>query len=1092
MKNKKIICLGLIILLMLSIMPLNVLAQGDNKTDTPKEKTAFSKFFGPIVDNFTNSFVNNVLNPNTVIDTGVGGFLGKSATWLATTLVGVNPVWHGVIGSTISGIIAYNQTDDKIEFTIQKDKVNISSEEKDYIDRTTDVKEDTQDKLYDNRMGANQGNNTYNYSHIALTDKNIIDYVFLNTVKISNYYDTACATSPCFKFEDETHVLKLKTIDGNIVTGQKRAIGFEDPNATIGKLGDKDENRPEAAGTEFRTLILEYPMATYKQPIKTKITGSNLLRQMGGNVVLPFVMPKKYLTEDVIFEGKSGAAKDIADARDVKTVKQAFHLQFNSFVPEVKELELESIDCRREDGMSLGTTGEEHLPKVAFDWSFSSAPNGGTAEAINGLKLHRDEWCDVNATDYADTTEIYNLKDGIYCDATQFTIEILNKINEINDYVTTNSDNCFVCPLPGSSQELLSDTNNFGVTFLSSSYDEYSGDHGTITVNYTIDGYTDINLQNIGDNNIIMSLDINIDSPINLINPHGGYGHGIVYFTKSQIMPLINGTLSELSGTTTIELLADLTSDDNVSVVARLDYNQAFTEMQALYNYEIAHQPLIKDNKLSNTFYATGGLQGACQIPHSSLNIKDYAAECSDQFDDSLVRFKSFLIKDGYSTDFKKNFDSYYYEQFMGAPGWYTGIGLSDPTELRRYFTDDGVFDHSKFLFTEKWETEPGALLLSGPGRYEVDINIMYDDQWRLFDAENNLTGTIVITLNKEVPPESDNPLYYMPFDGVLGMDNENSRIGYGLDYVGDVIMLDHDLSMKSDSYTSSLGVQTAEIKEIGPRDGDIQYLTTGDTRGKLLDITRTKSGLINLTFSPSRATPVIMKINNTGANKSAYAFYRLNVGAPEDSPEGGYAATPSPNLTYWTGFGAWIDNNQATNCLDFSGNTIQDAIRYKPDVPALASEYASGLGSEQAAVSYGIYWNPNEVSRTGNVFLSTIFYTPWYYITSSNLANPTGESWLYLSKAQDGATFYAPTSDSSSLPFEYDTEVPLNPVYTQIYDLKEIYQLVKEKKACVNYDSGSLEVYYNPKRIMDQLLGDTNADSIASFVTDRNGCINH
>jgi hypothetical protein len=304
-----------------------------------------------------------------------------------------------------------------------------------------------------------------------------------------------------------------------------------------------------------------------------------------------------------------------------------------------------------------------------------------------------------------------------------------------------------------------------------------------------------------------------------------------------------------------------------------------------------------------------------------------------------------------------------------------------------------------------------------------------------------------------------------MPYNGLVGISTPNARQGYGVDYVGDVIDLDIERFMKSEPFTSSNTVNTVNVKEIGAKPGDIAYLNNGETRGMLLSIT-TDSTHLNpeLRYSPSRATPVVMKIENSQNN--AYAFYKLGVGKPIN--EGGEAAHPGMSLTKWTGVG---------ECESFTGVSIQEEFLNREDIIATESEFAPYTPSQ--TIAYGVEWDDKTIIRRGNIFLRTILYTP------SNFTTGAGISELVMDSANDNALFYTKTTSGE--------KVELKNIYDKdIKSIKEIYALVSDKKACINYNSTNMQVYYNPKAITTSFFGISDDSTTQNaFVESKGGCIN-
>ena len=113
-----------------------------------------------------------------------------------------------------------------------------------------------------------------------------------------------------------------------------------------------------------------------------------------------------------------------------------------------------------------------------------------------------------------------------------------------------------------------------------------------------------------------------------------------------------------------------------------------------------------------------------------------------------------------------------------------------------------------------------------------------------------------------------------------------------------------------------------------------------------------------------------------------------------------------------------------------------------------------------------------------------TIFYTP------SNFRTGSGLSYLYRDSVNDSLKFYvgdlgAPEANSVALSNSLGSQ-------NDIKSIKAIFDLVKTKKACINYDGSTLDVYYNPKEISKPLtdLIDSKLEANKDKPTSEFSCI--
>lgn len=1009
--NIKILSVLLVGLMLMCVFSTSIYAPGNDGQNTNTQ-------------NSTNQY-NNTQN-NSALAGNLGNFLtgGNNsgyllgnltnvATDLVEKIVGPSPIIHGVLAGAVSGFKTYkNVKDTKFEFVLTKDLVNISNDKLDYID-DPNYANYAADFYLQRIMSPNDPNyNTYEtdtlpFETITITDKNILDTEFIQTVDLTSLDRS---NSPTFRLEETTEEYTTYDLNNNVTSAQKRGILFEDPNKTVGN------------DYEYRFLVAKYPKLLFdEEEIYINLKFDMIKDDLGwANLYfMPFYSVTSALRLDKILDGKT-LAKELQDLAEVKEEKQAFHLVFNSWTVDTDStLELEELDCV-DGGMALGTTGEESLPRVAFDWDFDT----GSTTAINGMQLEKDTWCDVDSTGETDT--------GMYCDATQFNIEILNKLNELEEYVLLNSSE-FTCPMPGVTQDLEVQTENVGITSLNSEYDSLS----LVDVEYTLESYYDFS-------GITPSSESKVTLTLSLKN-----SNSVILDSEEIVLSRDELSLENISGE--VSLNAGYFADpEKLTVTASL--SNFTSDLNSEYN-----EPRSLDNFLENIF-STEGVE--CSLEHTSENIKDFARELNNFDYEKLVNFRSLLMLDGYSTDFLEDFDEYYRMTFMAYPSYY----YDDTTEEGLYKL---LLDHDKFAYTSSFDSETGKLVLPGPGRYEVLVDVTFDDQWRIFDDFGNIVGDVEIVLSKEMPPERDAPIYYMPFDGLVGVLSENARQGYGIDYIGDVLEVYNDgqaTIIRSEPFTASNTVNTVSFEEIGNRPGDFSKLNNNQTRGQILSVqTNSSHSAPEVRFAPSRATPVVMKVTNT--NNDAYAFYKLSVGAPED--QGGEAASPGSYLTKWTGIG---------ECKDFTGISVQEIFIDRADILATQSELAPYTPSQN--FTYGVEWPEDEIIRkNGSVFLKTILYTP----SNSPLGN--GVSQLVADSYSDDLMFYTNSGNG--------TVVDLENIYSNdIQTIKDIYDMIAQKKACVNYSSTSMNVYYNPKFVYEEYFGNLDSENMNSWIEQNGGCI--
>ncbi len=401
-----------------------------------------------------------------------------------------------------------------------------------------------------------------------------------------------------------------------------------------------------------------------------------------------------------------------------------------------------------------------------------------------------------------------------------------------------------------------------------------------------------------------------------------------------------------------------------------------------------------------------------------------------------LVSFNSYLIKDGYSKDFQEDFHDYAVNiDFFNAPtSYYNPI---EEIGLGVYFKDNSLFEFN-------YEGSPNAPL-SGPGLYNIEIDITYNDSsWKLFNG-NTPNAKIKINLSKQRAAKPNSPLYYLPFNGEIGLTSDNGRIGYGLDYenlTGKPIRI-NDTTRSIRTVPLSVADPVEELRTI--YETDFKKLNL-DERAKIMQFERTSTGT-KLTYTPSTATPVILETTRSSETpkETAYAFYLITV-------DGQAQNVGSTGITNWSGIEA--------NCKDFEDRSSLDYME-TADMHGISSEASNAQITADKATAYGWIWN-NPI-RTGKFWLETLIFSPLESKTQMHLISAANNAKIYT--PLDSAVL---TENSNLTPF-----VELNGVTSlEITSLQKILDLVETKDVCVGGIGNSSYSYFfwNPEKVDDSI----------------------
>jgi hypothetical protein len=92
----------------------------------------------------------------------------------------------------------------------------------------------------------------------------------------------------------------------------------------------------------------------------------------------------------------------------------------------------------------------------------------------------------------------------------------------------------------------------------------------------------------------------------------------------------------------------------------------------------------------------------------------------------------------------------------------------------------------------------------------------------------------------------------------------------------------------------------------------------------------------------------------------------------------------------------------------------------------------------------------------------------------------------LHQDSFDDDALFYTVDSPNGSKTVELE-----NVLGNDIKFVSEIFSLVKDKKACIDYSGNNLTVYYNPIAVSQDLFGGSlETDAQNSWVNQKGACI--
>lgn len=699
--------------------------------------------------------------------------------------------------------------------------------------------------------------------------------------------------------------------------------------------------------------------------------------------------------------------------RETTVYTQKFHLKFDTKIApqQIPLVNYDTYECTQ--GTLIGRTGPGAVPRTKISWDWGEK---------NGISINE---CDHSNENY------------IYCDATQFSIELSKKLHALDTFLELNREN-LVCPEHPMERYAIefnemynSRTVQNGYMGVSKTESSISGDDLEISFEVTNDT---VSTQ-------IAEVTIEITTP--------------------------EDTVYDLEEKTCVKPVTVASQQSNKSKCVF----ENLPESKKYYGLSVsigsATTDLLDTNGFSGGFKISEEKSEECWLPKTTTLLDGkpaieyffgeienviWTSEIPDL--DSLgeiLHFKAYLMKDGFSEDFRKDFAEYNLtKDFYNAPEWFS----DDPEgKIADYFEDEYYLG-----FTRRFVDSHS---LPNAGLYDVvlDINFVGDD-WSLFNAYSEPNAKIKVEFYFLKEPYPNNIFYYTPFNGNVGVDSPNGRQGYGVDYMN---MSDEILLRKGDEVIKTLEIpgSTAITSIVTEVVKDFKKInSTASNRGFIMSIDEGEDiGKKEITFYPNYATPVIMKMSQVKTEEPFAAFYELR--------ENGSPVETGNNLTFWEGAG---------QCLDFAGIPIAEAFDFKPDREANETDPLSNW-----QFAYAVEWT--KADYAGDIYLKSVFYTP---IKS-----------LYTLKAiqPEKLMFITPNSqESQAVNLNGISGMQYNNVNSHDYvdSLRKIFELVEDGKICAISTGVRTAFWWNPKVLYEESGSHTSTKDFEKSLVANDTCIGY
>ena len=630
-----------------------------------------------------------------------------------------------------------------------------------------------------------------------------------------------------------------------------------------------------------------------------------------------------WLIED-LFKGNSAkddfVYADITEkeleVKEVRDYSKEFHVLFDSY--EYVECGPNTYPCSSQTfgscvvGAKTGVTGRENAPKLKFNWNWT----GRGENVINTDTCDEFKCSGINCG-------IEN-KEYVYCDVTQFTIATLKKIMEMKEYFKTTS--LPACPqaitVAGTKTQAI-ESNALDVAVTQTQFKP------------TTNGAT---LEAIVKSNNQLEMDVKVSFKITRSNGEE------VFVPQCEITKKLVSEQVYSCDVITSELGSGTGGRFNVLVVAEPilceGCKNTNTKNDKLASMLIIGSENVQDcseYSTKNTPYFTTVLAANNQLSTpDGQKILHY------------TNFKTNLVRDAFSNDFRKDFDAYS-QVIGGAPVAYT------TDKIRDLFLDTERFEFD-------WPNGPSGAWSAG--KYDARIIIEFNNDTWTWDNDNNNIKKITVKLEPQGDPKPYHTIYNVGFNGLVGI--EGGRSGYGVNYTQlSEKPLNIATNIRSLPNSANDGVSNATVEVTN----SFYKLNNIATRGNLMTISRSGDD-VKIVLSPSVAVPMILSINRTQA-MDAYAYYMASVDGHEENELG-------PTFMQWTGIGQ--------GCYDFLGTGMGNWVN------------TIDGKAEPSNLGYGLRWG--SATRAGTVNLYGTMYVP---AESASKIRITGQSETALLETPHG-----------------------------------------------------------------------------------------
>jgi hypothetical protein len=627
--------------------------------------------------------------------------------------------------------------------------------------------------------------------------------------------------------------------------------------------------------------------------------------------------------------------------------------------------------------ISSDPKGEDAYVRKYSSCYMGSMTGSTGADALPKIKLSWDwDAIDARACDYGNPNYIY-------CDGTQFMIALTKKLAKLDEFLMANGGS-MSCPPSPTEDEVQSSIDSINET----SNTVMDGTIGITKIDVTV-------LNNKA--TAVLTINNLSGAAQETMLSYAWKGEGKAESQIEQFTAAAGqSTMTLESGVDKYEGIYYFSAVVNGEKGDRISVTRAFTNLD-VNNQCWVEQSTSRTAGVPSLIYYVDGQE--------SVTYTSSITDISDLY--NTINFAVYLTRDSFTEDFFADFKEFYRQKFMQKVN-----ANATESEIVDYLTS-GNFKITK-RFTGDNTVEPGL--------YEVYVNIVSPDKFRVIDG-NNTKVEIQLLLIKT--PSVDSPFYRMPIDGMLGTKG-NGRQGYGSTYknidadAGGILISNDEFLVNT--FDSAMSNGTTSVETTTKTNFEEVNVAPG-TRGQIASISVSNNSA-SLKLAPTYATPLIGKITIDDVQEGKMAY---NLSTENKS------IITGGNLAYWTG-AAKTKNFYGGNAID----TFQDSADHR----------LTKLGDNV----YGFEFD--DISNNGTMLLKSLFFIP-------------ADSAIYMLQANESsATFWTPSS-------EFAPNVQLGGIGGMTYNdqggnskissLQNLFDAVTEGKVCVSNDGSSTSFWWNP-----------------------------